>query len=81
MRRVVQSCSFALCLFLFSCKEETLFNRVSPAKSGIHFNNKIVENDTMNIIDEENIYNGGGVGIADFNNDGLQDIYFSGNMV
>ncbi|MEJ8840916.1 VCBS repeat-containing protein [Lacibacter sp. H375] len=35
----------------------------------------------MNIIDQENIYNGGGIGIADFNNDGLQDIYFTGNMI
>lgn len=32
----------------------------------------------MNVV---NIYNGGGVGIGDFNNDGLQDIYFTGNMV
>ncbi len=27
------------------------------------------------------MYNGAGVGIADFNNDGLQDIYFAGNQV
>lgn len=32
----------------------------------------------MNVV---NIYNGGGVGIGDFNNDGLPDIFFTGNMV
>src|SRR5664279_1397098 len=32
-------------------------------------------------MDVVNIYNGGGIGIGDFNNDGLQDIYFGGNMV
>ena len=47
----------------------------------LHFNNKIIENDSINPLDVVNIYNGGGVGIGDFNNDGLQDIYFTGNMV
>jgi hypothetical protein len=51
------------------------------SKTGIHFNNKIVENDSINPIDLTNIYNGGGVGVADFNNDGLQDLYFTGNLV
>ena len=71
-----------LFIFLFSCtKKKNLFSLIDSAKSGIHFNNTIIENDTINVLDFENVYNGGGVGIGDFNNDGLQDIYFTGNMV
>lgn len=70
---------FAMCLF--SCKQKSLFEKISSSHSGITFNNKIDINDSINPIDVVNIYNGGGVGIGDFNNDGLQDIYFSGNMV
>ena len=66
---------------LFSCKKRTLFEQISSDHSGIHFNNLIVENDTINPIDKLNVYNGGGIGIGDFNNDGLQDIYFIGNAV
>jgi hypothetical protein len=70
-------------LFLFySCnKKEPLFRAVDAAHSNVHFNNLIVETDSINPIDVTNIYNGGGVGIGDFNNDGLQDIYFTGNLV
>src|SRR4030081_2837817 len=65
-----------------SCStKKQMFHQVSSSHSGIHFNNRIAENDTMNPIDVTNIYNGGGVGIGDFNNDGLQDIYFTGNLV
>src|SRR5579872_6461122 len=66
---------------LFSCKKKTLFEQVSSSHSGVHFNNLIVENDSINPLDKLNIYNGGGVGIGDFNNDGLQDIYLVGNAV
>ncbi|QHS56235.1 VCBS repeat-containing protein [Mucilaginibacter sp. 14171R-50] len=68
-------------LFIFSCKKATMFEKISSSHSGIKFNNEIVENDTINPLDKLNIYNGGGVGIGDFNNDGLQDIYFVGNAV
>jgi len=69
-------------LWLVSCNNQpTLFKKISSSHSGIDFNNKIVENDSINPLSVVNIYNGGGVGIGDFNNDGLQDIYFTGNMV
>jgi hypothetical protein len=68
-------------LFFCSCKKKTLFEQIGSSHSGVHFANQIVENDTINPLDKLNIYNGGGVGIGDFNNDGLQDIYFIGNAV
>ena len=69
-------------LWLVACnKKHTLFEQISSSHSGIHFNNQITENDSINPLDIVNIYNGGGVGIGDFNNDGLPDIYFTGNMV
>ena len=43
--------------------------------------NEILEDEYFNIISYEYLYNGAGVGIGDFNNDGLQDIFFCGNMV
>ncbi|WP_431210106.1 FG-GAP repeat domain-containing protein [Puia sp. P3] len=58
-----------------------LFERVRPAHSGISFTNTIVENDSINPLSVVNIYSGGGVGIGDFNNDGLPDIYLTGGMV
>ncbi len=69
-----------LCPFL-SCKRSTLFEQIPSSHSGIHFNNLITENDSINPLDLVNIYNGSGIGIGDFNNDGLPDIYFSGSMV
>ena len=71
------------CLFLLiSCnKNEKLFSLIPSDQSGITFSNNIQENDSLNVLDVQNIYNGGGVGVGDFNNDGLQDIYFTGNTV
>ena len=70
-----------LAVVFFSCKDQSLFSRVEVEESGVLFSNRIIENDSINILDFEYVYNGSGVGIADFNNDGLQDIFFSGNQV
>src|SRR5215204_7517896 len=58
----------------------TLFKPLSSSESGINFGNILKESPSLNIITYEYFYNGGGVGLADFNNDGLVDIYFSANM-
>ena len=80
-RRTILTGLISLAAFVSCKRSETQFNLISSDHSGIHFNNKIVETDSLNPINETNIYNGGGVGIGDFNNDGLQDIYFAGNQV
>ena len=69
---------------LKGCKTEKakkLLLPVSTSRSGIKFVNKITENDSINIIDFQYCYNGGGVGIADFDNDGWPDVLFTGNQV
>ena len=66
--------------FLSSCKDKPLFSKLEVSDTGIDFSNRIVENDTLNILDFEYVYNGGGVGIADMNGDSLPDIIFSGNQ-
>ncbi len=71
-----------LTLLFISCKNgATLFTSIPESSSGIHFSNTITENDSINILNYEYVYNGGGVGTGDFNRDGLTDVYFSGNMV
>ena len=62
---------------------ETVFERINSSESGIDFSNTIEDKiDTKeNLFDYDFFYNGSGVGIADLNNDGLDDIFFTGNQV
>ncbi|MEJ7766435.1 MAG: VCBS repeat-containing protein [Chitinophagaceae bacterium] len=72
---------FGICLVMISgCREAVLFERISSSHSGIHFDNKISENDSINPIDLEFLYNGGGVAVGDFNNDHLPDLYFTASI-
>ncbi len=53
-----------------------LFEIRNPEQTGIHFENKLTESLEHNSVNDIYFYNGSGLSIADFNNDGLQDIYF-----
>jgi enediyne biosynthesis protein E4 len=56
------------------------FERLSSKKTGINFKNQLREDAQNNILRYEYFYNGGGVAVGDLNNDGLDDIFFTGNM-
>ncbi|MBD2703002.1 VCBS repeat-containing protein [Spirosoma sp. BT702] len=62
---------------------DALFTQVRSDVSGVTFNNQMqpFENDTLNANTYDPMYNGAGVGVGDFNRDGLQDIFFAGNNV
>ena len=71
-----------LLLAFSSCKKDsTLFELIPASKTGIEFNNEIVETDSFNILTDEYIFNGGGIAVADFDNNGLPDLFFTGNQV
>src|ERR1700761_516222 len=75
---------FVFLVFAFaisSCHKKSMFELIPSSHSGITFNNKIVETDSINPLTMINIYNGGGVGVGDFNKDGKPDLYFTGNAV
>jgi hypothetical protein len=72
---------FFIIVFCWSCtqkQEPKLFQLVE--NSGIDFNNKVVDQKYENSFFYRNYYNGGGVAIADINNDGLADVMFTSNM-
>ncbi len=57
------------------------FSILPASQTGVDFSNTITENDSVNLLVNEYSYMGGGVGIGDFNRDGLPDIFFAGNQV
>ena len=77
----VVTLTFTAILFFNSCQNnpDTLFEL--RKSTGIAFNNKITENDSMNILELEYFYRGGGVAIGDLNNDQLPEVILGGNMV
>lgn len=65
----------------FTQQNMPVFIEVPSRVSGVDFLNQINESDSLHIFKYEYLYNGHGIGIADFNNDGMDDIFISGNVV
>jgi hypothetical protein len=75
---------FLSSFLLFSCNnidDSKMFSLLPSSQTGIKFKNLIKETSEFNILTYGYLYNGGGVSVGDINNDGLEDIYFTGSMV
>ncbi|MBS1605960.1 MAG: VCBS repeat-containing protein [Bacteroidetes bacterium] len=56
------------------------FELLPPERTGIRFVNRVTDTDSLSILDYLYFYNGGGVAAADFNRDGLPDLFFVSNQ-
>jgi hypothetical protein len=87
MKFRIQLLACLVVLFCLACtkkseeKSATLFKMLPADSTGIIFSNQLSFTQEFNIYTYRNFYNGGGVGIADINNDGLVDIYFTANQL
>ncbi len=84
MQRYLVITGLVMLAFCCACKQqnnsETVFKLLSASKTNISFVNRNTATDSVNILDYLYFYNGAGVASADFNNDGLPDLYFVSNQ-
>lgn len=76
--------SFIVLLVVFaSCEQKStkLFSKLDASETGVDFKNKLTETHKYNYFTHPYMYLGGGVSVGDVNNDGLEDLFFTGNMV
>ncbi|MEM1215752.1 MAG: VCBS repeat-containing protein [Bacteroidota bacterium] len=72
-----------LALLFVACGDsaDQQFTCIAADDSGVLFANDLTYSEAYNPYTYRNFYNGGGVAVGDINNDGLVDLYFSGNLV
>ncbi len=76
--------NIGLLILLISCgktSKDKLFKKLPSQITGIEFSNSLRSTPQLNILNYLYYYNGAGVAAADYNNDGLIDLFFAGNQV
>jgi enediyne biosynthesis protein E4 len=82
--RLIRILFFAIIVLFTNCQSKeknTLFKKLSAEQTGIDFKNLLQYTDSLTVLEFEYMFNGAGVALIDINNDGLQDVFFTGNMV
>ncbi|OEK08805.1 RNA-binding protein [Flavivirga aquatica] len=81
-----KSCIFFILILVFNCKKSNtndsivkLFSNIPSSYSQVDFKNELIENENFHYYQYIYAYNGGGVAVADFNNDALEDLFFISN--
>lgn len=73
----------ALLFSLNTCQQwnqkNALFWEHPAQQSGLEFSNALTHSDSLSVLEFEYMFNGAGVALGDFNNDGLNDVFFTGN--
>jgi hypothetical protein len=79
MRKLLLHIIFVTATVVVHAQTKPLFSLLDSKQTGINFSNTIKEDDSLNVFRYEYLYNGAGVGVGDFNGDGLTDIFFASN--